>query len=293
MDILNIPGIGQMANKILDALSKATGVVYKPTAIRKEAKAEGDRIREIARAEMDALTIKTEGKIDLFLRSKERLANQELKRQQNLESIALMALDDVSSEIGSTKEIDEDWMMKFTANAQDICSEQMQKVWAKVLSQEARSPGQFSLRALSTLNTMSKQEALLFQELCKFALPGGNILRPSIGTGYLTKYGLKYSDLLLLRHAGLLHDSNTLSTSFPVSDDVLSLKMPSQFGNLFINRQDANKPFKFDVFVLTPVGIELMALLEREELSGNQRLYLNDLVIFLATKGLILQIEHA
>ena len=68
-----------------------------------------------------------------------------------------------------------DWMANFFDKCRIISDEEMQGLWAKVLSGEANAPGSYSKRTVNFLASMDKEDAALFTALCGFAwsFPGG------------------------------------------------------------------------------------------------------------------------
>jgi predicted DNA binding CopG/RHH family protein len=57
--------------------------------------------------------------------------------------------------------------------ARRVSDEDMQSVWAKILAEEAKKPGSFSKRTVAFVETLDKDEANLFNELCRFVVYGG------------------------------------------------------------------------------------------------------------------------
>ena len=53
VSVKDLLGISKPLMKLVDVIAKETGVLYKPTSIRKEAKAKADEIRFIAQAEAE------------------------------------------------------------------------------------------------------------------------------------------------------------------------------------------------------------------------------------------------
>ena len=106
------------------------------------------------------------------------------------------------------------WTAAFSSGAQNISDEEMQQTWARVLAGEVERPGSTSIRTLSILRELNQEVALLFKRLCSLAVslrvrdqwldqrvisvdgdPGNNAL---------AKYGLGYSNLLVLKEYGLI-----------------------------------------------------------------------------------------
>lgn len=65
---------------------------------------------------------------------------------------------------------DFDWFLRFFDYASNISNEEMQEVWAKVLSREIQYPNSTSITLLNALSMMRQEQALLFCNISKFAL---------------------------------------------------------------------------------------------------------------------------
>src|SRR6185437_948273 len=55
--------------------------------------------------------------------------------------------------------VDPDWFIKWRVAAQDARSEDIQRLWARVLCDEVREPGSFSVRTLAALSQFSRADA--------------------------------------------------------------------------------------------------------------------------------------
>ena len=62
------------------------------------------------------------------------------------------------------------WTSRWINYAQDISSEELQKLWGKILAGEIKSPGQTSLRTLSILRDMTQKDAQDFFNLMQFRI---------------------------------------------------------------------------------------------------------------------------
>lgn len=151
--------LAEPANRLIDAVRSATGILYEPTAIRRK-----------ARAEADAKLIEAEGKIriaEVKERAKLRAEMVEARRQGNIESITAKAIQALPGQIadGNT---DDDWVHQFFDYCKDIGDDQMQTLWARLLAGEVSSPGSFSILTLETVKTLRPKEADLFTRFCKY-----------------------------------------------------------------------------------------------------------------------------
>ena len=75
------------------------------------------------------------------------------KRMANASSIIDGAAEELGDKEVPNHEPDPDWTARFFDYAQDISSEDMQRIWAKILAGEVESPGRTSLRTLDTFET--------------------------------------------------------------------------------------------------------------------------------------------
>jgi hypothetical protein len=157
---LSLSGLSEPGTKLIEKkISDAIGVLYEPTRIRKKAKAEAEakRTELISRLELEGIE----------KRAVERFLKRETKRQENIENITMQAAQSLS-ESDNVSDIDEDWIEAFFRECEDISDEQMQMLWGRILSEEAKSKGSFSRRTLKLLSTISKEEANLITYFGKF-----------------------------------------------------------------------------------------------------------------------------
>ncbi|MFZ5864656.1 MAG: DUF2806 domain-containing protein [Thermodesulfobacteriota bacterium] len=229
VDVKDVVGLSEPLKKLIEVVANGIGAVTRPTLIRKEADARAYEIRTIAQAvaesgkQLDSLRyqdgcVGIEARADAELLSlpeakpEERLANrlayQEAKRQSNIENITIYAAEELSKEDAASSEaLDEDWISRFFRIGEDIASEEMQRLWGKVLAGEVVRPGSYSMRTLDVLKNINKAEAETFVKVARLAFSQAlKAFLPTIDNGkYLeAKYGLTFADVLLLREIGLL-----------------------------------------------------------------------------------------
>ena len=110
---------------------------------------------------------------------------------------------------------DHDWTARFFNYMQDVSSEEMQSLWAKVLAGEIERPGSISIRSLSILRNLDQATAKLFQKLsscCVIFEPGSERISdarvPSLGgnagENSLQEFGLSFGELNILNEHGLV-----------------------------------------------------------------------------------------
>ena len=150
--------------KLIDATSRGLGLLYEPTHVRRIAAAYKDASERLD-GEPAARS--------LYERSVSRFLGQEIRSQQNIEGISAKAVDLMPSEV-TEEPVDEDWVASFFGMCRTIRDEDMQTLWARILAGEVASPGTFSLRTLSTVKTLSKDEAEAFTLYCRYVCKDSN-----------------------------------------------------------------------------------------------------------------------
>ena len=136
------------------------------------------------------------------------------KRLLNARSVVEDAADELGDKEVSDHEPDPDWTARFFNEIQDVSSEDMQSLWAKVLAGEVERPGSTSIRTLSILRNLDQASASLFGKLCSacVSLLDGNqfvdsrvlSLGGNAGSNALKKYGLSFVNLNVLNEHGLV-----------------------------------------------------------------------------------------
>ena len=139
---------------------------------------------------------------------RQRVEFQERKRQANIASVVRDAAAELGDKEVPDREPDHDWTARFFNGVQDVSSEDMRKLWAKVLSGEVEEPGRTSLRTLEILKNMTKEDAQLFGHMCDFVI-GDFIFYP--GRHQLVQSTLRYDNVIRLQNVGLLHHATFLS----------------------------------------------------------------------------------
>jgi len=105
-----------------------------------------------------------------FLEDRARIRQSigDLERQQNLERIVELALNETPegvSELPATR----DWLRLFFDLAQDVYDETAQQIWARMLALYIANPDTVSKRSLIALHGMDVWELKAFVEYCSFA----------------------------------------------------------------------------------------------------------------------------
>lgn len=155
--------LSEPITKLIDVVSKGIGIVYRPIGTVRQAKADTKAmiIKTIAKAE--ALSIEQ--------RAQQRLRYHGMLNQQNIEQIVSKAIQELPDKV-SEKPVNQDWIIQFFNHAKDVCDEDMQTIWARILAGETSAPNSYAKRTLDFLKTMEKREAEAFTVFCSFAFTG-------------------------------------------------------------------------------------------------------------------------
>ena len=155
--------LSEPITKLIDVVSKGIGIVYKPIDTVRQAKADAKAmiIKTIAKAEASSIE----------QRAQQRLRYHDILNQQNIEQIVSKAIQELPDKV-SEKPVNQDWIIQFFNHAKDVCDEDMQTIWARILAGETSSPNSYAKRTLDFLKTMEKWEAEAFTVFCSYAFTG-------------------------------------------------------------------------------------------------------------------------
>lgn len=261
--------------KLLDIVQKGIGILYEPRHKRKMADAanyEINTIGEALRNNSDIIMGYDKGEVvgkipeyeELVKRTQYRLTYQELKKQYNIEAVLDCAYSELEKEIEVSPEpVDSDWINRFFDYVGEISSEDMQKIWGKILAGEIKSPGSFSKRTLGVISNLSQQEANVFQKILPLIFCSDNNYFVYSKSELLDKYNIKCEDVLLLDECGLMESSGMLRLNFAMEKDDKDIIYNKNRLVEIVSILDTNK-FSIGIYSLTKVAIELLTILEYE-----------------------------
>ena len=200
--LVNASGLSKPADTLVTKISNAFGRHFDPRQkVRMaEAEAQADRIRRVGAVETDIEIAK------LRERAAYRFASEEMTKQVNMEDItekALPGLDDSAN----PEAMENDWIMNFFDKCRMVSDDDMQQIWAGILSGEANNPGSFSRRTVNLVADLDKRDAELFKNLCGFAWMIGNVT-PLVFDAHADIYnrnGTTFASLGQLEALGLIH----------------------------------------------------------------------------------------
>lgn len=299
-------GLAKPLQKLIETATIGVGKVYEPTHIRRMAKAKADEIQIISDSinknialpihyEDGCICITAEDANELARRAQNRALYQEMKKQQNIESVIGKAYDELStvSEVSDTP-VDSDWVSEFFDSVANVSNEKMQILWGKLLAGEIKQPGSFSLRTLSTLKNMSQKDAEFFNDIvpyilkCKGSEDGSIIdyfLLNNPEDTLLASRHIPFSKVMRLSEAGLISNNGIISIRFSVKPGQIEM-IKGIFKTIQI-KNNGNKDviITHSAYFLTESGKDLfrIALHGVDEIESNR--YLNECMQELKENG--------
>ena len=273
-------------NKLLDYTASGIGAIAGPMLANWRASREGTARLTAARFDAEARLIETqsEGQSLVIIAEAQAKARQTIdttiesgcgvveitrgditqsiefqgrKRLANARAVLEGAADELGDKEVNDHEPDPDWTARFFDCVQDVSSEDMQKIWTKILAGEVESPGRTSLRTLDTLRNMTKRDAEMFKDICPLV----------IGNGFLF-YDDSVKDTSVLALNNLLHLQDSDLVNFEIG-----LGNTFQWGNenyilldhlggalMVTNNGTPSAPLRIPIVRLTSSGRELSGL---------------------------------
>ena len=225
---LKVPALEMLLKYTASGIGAVAGPMLAPWKARREAEAklietetEAGSLKLIAAAQADArhslITPDETGRGVLDIGPEgiaQRIEFQEKKRQANIASVVGEAAANLRDKEVPDCEPDPDWTARFFDCVQDVSSEDMQKIWAKILSGEVESPGRTSLRTLSILRNMSQGDARTFSEIMPYQINGfihSNFYMESSGD-------LRGFSLIVLEELGFLFERSSVAHSLKMGE---------------------------------------------------------------------------
>ncbi|MFL1895116.1 DUF2806 domain-containing protein [Aquimarina sp. 2-A2] len=282
--IKDVFGLSKPLTKLIEVIAQGTGAISQPYLIKKNADAKAYEIDVIAKAitknqdtlqkidyseekvslrSLDKESIKEI--ISLTDRAENRIQYQEQKRQQNIENVTQIAIEQLENEKEvSDEKVNEDWSTRFFNYAQDVSDEEMQGLWGRILAGEVKNPKSYSLRALDLIRNLSKNEAEVFTKIANYAITTNNDYFLYKGEKFemLTDFNITFNDIALMEELGLMHPGGFTTYNYQQTKDVNSAHLI--FGDtVVIMERKANSPqFEISIQLFTTIGKELLKLVD-------------------------------
>lgn len=248
--------LSEPVTECVKAVRAALSVLYEPTRIRQEARAQADAAILKAQTECELA--------DIASRARMRARIQEINQQFNIERV--LAEYELLAESADFKSAPSpDWVANFLSGCENVSDDEMQQLWGRILSQECSEPGKFSVRTLEFVRLLSKREAVTFSRFCNVLFSDGEPLFPAnkLNDGYLKELGIGYDSLLELETLGLINMNHARWLTEP--DIYLQYGDKAYKATLSMKQYNTAKGMYFlNCSFLTKIGQELMDLVKIE-----------------------------
>lgn len=216
------------------------------------------QLEKIALAQASAASIASTSAFKTTL--KQNLANEisqmthsarEARQFYNIANIYAHAAQEIQM-IGHINDtpVSSEWSARFFDYAQDICEEEAQIIWGKILTEEVANPGKFFKRTLSILRNIEPFEAKWFVDICPFVLQNCFILSYIVIQNHYPA-----NQFQSLIDCGLI---NSINCGFTLNENTMEIHGKTQ-SIKFILPQTGYMPQinMGNVYVLTDAGSQL------------------------------------
>lgn len=312
---INIPGLEKLVDYTASGIGAVAGPMLATWKASKEAEAkritaQADADAQIAKAKADASSLqiiadaqsKARQSLDAPIESgqgtleihgdtiTQRIEFQEKKRQSNIVSVVRTAAAELGDKEVPNHEPDPDWTARFFDSVQDVSSEDMQKIWARILSGEVETPGRTSLRTLDTLRNITKRDAEIFRDICDFVISDlvSDLVSDFVfyDKKSIQSYAaLRYNNLLHLQDCGLMNVGPRLGRQLTWNDKNYRAGIVFRYQNILLKITNERKSETginiLPGVLLTTAGKELSRIVERTL----QMDYLRSFAEFLRSKN--------
>ena len=131
-----------------------------------------------------------------------------LEEGENLHATLSLAMEELartSDDKISDKAVDKDWFSRWRAEARLVTSDELRRMWARILVEEVKDPETVSLKTLDILKNLTKKDIDVFIKVARLHI--GHLIYvyyDNIETNYL--FVTNTSEAVLLQNSGLLSE---------------------------------------------------------------------------------------
>lgn len=174
-------------------------------------------------------------------------------RLNNSLDVLNKTFEDLGDQKVPNQELDDDWIELFFRHVQDVSSEDLRKIWVRILADEIKIPNNTSRFTLNILKNMSQEDAKLFENIAKFVF-SFHLLYVSYDSTNIANYPTP-GDLVKLDSYGLLNNNDGSACHFPIPEGELFIDSHTMFFK--ITAPNKVKQIQIPSYPLTPQGKEL------------------------------------
>lgn len=228
---------------------------------------------------------------EYILAANDKFSKKIVRECVNIDKISKIAIEELKSKPlttfdGSEVEvppISEDWLNAFENESAKMSSEQMQRLFGKILAGEIQKPTSYSIKTLKLMAQLDNRAAELFRLLCSISISTRDPISKEIydarvvsmgdaGGNSLKAYGLTFTALNILHEYGLIISSYNSCSSYAgvVAHENKIRSLPITYQNaqwVFFPKVVQPIPQQeFDVFgiAFSRSGKELLSIVEVE-----------------------------
>jgi hypothetical protein len=156
------------------------------------------------------------------------------------------------------EQLDEDWVAHFFKQCDTVSNDNMQSIWAKVLSGEATKTGSFTKRTVNFIASMDKNDAELFTKFCQFVFDSGKKIPLVLNADepIIKNSNINFSDLIHLSKIGLIDFDGTSGFALNLPPRATKLRYMDTI-LLLDNKSEKMKKLKYGQCTMTQIGSEL------------------------------------
>jgi hypothetical protein len=156
--------------------------------------------------------------------------------------------------------INDDWLYRWRDYTGNVSSDDLQRMWGKVLAGEVKAPGTYSLRCLDFLRNLSQEEAALIESMCSLVIDSF-IWRPTVSYDL----PIQFDRLLDLEELGLLTGVSSTGLSVTVTDDHTThlgwiRPLVSNGKCLVVKNDNKSASLSIPVYTITRLGKQIIGL---------------------------------
>ncbi len=208
---------------------------------------------------------------------------------------------------GEAQEIDDDWLNQFEKEASQRSTEDMQRLFGRILAGEIQRPSSFSIKTVKIMGELDAATANLFKKFCSACIvqqfPMDHVLLdarvPSLGgnagRNALQKYGFGFSQLNILHEYGLIisdyHSWRDYGLCMANKDNVTALSFwhrNTYWALVPMEGREDRQELKLDGVALSQAGRELFGIIDIEPVKN----YTDDLFNFFMKQKLKMTLIH-
>jgi hypothetical protein len=246
-----------VVNTFIKKVFDGAGVLYEPTKIRKNAK-----------ADVDAGLTRKKGNLEE--RDLERQYERRWQKEDENNASVLSKAIPLLEETAKPDNIDNDWLANLFEKTKIVSDNEMQELWAKVLAGEANAPGKFSRKTINILNDLDKKDAELFTKLCGFVWNIGGVIPVILNfqDKIYNDQGINFDSLSHLETLGLIKFDYIVGFGRDRAPKTMKIGYYQQIVEISLPKEQDNKIEFGNKVIFTQTGIELYSICNSQSVTG-------------------------